>query len=225
MKETIKTNMYSIAGTFFMVAAVVLIVFYVLTPNWFYENYEKSILPYAKTILSVTLLFFVFFAVIFDLCFEAIRAKFVERKKEPFAKDIYEQVGKRFFLALAAVLFVDAGLIVMAAFISPYEKDREFVRSIVEDDEFIEIYVKCSLDVCEQRDVKGFYKKARAGIIKNFTGIDDPYEEPEHPEIRVETDEMNIEESVEKIMNYLEERGYINKWKGESNLKETIDIK
>jgi len=81
------------------------------------------------------------------------------------------------------------------------------------------------LDVCEQRDVKGFYKKARAGIIKNFTGIDDPYEEPEHPEIRVETDEMNIEESVEKIMNYLEERGYINKWKGESNLKETIDIK
>ena len=124
-----------------------------------------------------------------------------------------------------AKLFVDAGSIVMAAFISPYEKDREFVRSIVEDDEFIEIYVKCSLDVCEQRDVKGFYKKARAGIIKNFTGIDDPYEEPEHPEIRVETDEMNVEESVEKIMNYLEERGYINKWKGESNLKETIDIK
>ncbi len=114
----------------------------------------------------------------------------------------------------AAKLFVDAGLIIMAAFISPYERDRESVRSIVEDDEFVEIYVKCSLDVCEQRDVKGFYKKAREGIIKNFTGIDDPYEEPEHPEIVVETDKMTVEKSVEKIMNYLEEKGYINKWKG-----------
>ena len=118
-----------------------------------------------------------------------------------------------------AKLFVDAGLIVMAAFISPYEKDRESVRSIVEDNEFVEIYVKCSLEVCEQRDVKGFYKKARAGILKNFTGIDDPYEEPEHPEIVVETDKMTVEKSVEKIMNYLEEKGYINKWKGESTLK------
>jgi adenylylsulfate kinase len=118
-----------------------------------------------------------------------------------------------------AKLFVDAGLIVMAAFISPYEKDRESVRSIVEDDEFVEIYVKCSLDVCERRDIKGFYKKARAGIIKNFTGIDDPYEEPEHPEIVVETDKMTVEKSVEKIMNYLEEKGYINKWKGNPTLK------
>jgi adenylylsulfate kinase len=124
-----------------------------------------------------------------------------------------------------AKLFVDAGLIIMAAFISPYERDRESVRSIVEDDEFVEIYVKCSLDVCEQRDVKGFYKKAREGIIKNFTGIDDPYEEPEHPEIIVETDKMTVEKSVEKIMNYLEEKGYINKWKEESTLKEIIDIK
>jgi adenylylsulfate kinase len=124
-----------------------------------------------------------------------------------------------------AKLFVDAGLIVMAAFISPYEKDRESVRSIVQDDEFVEIYVKCSLDVCERRDIKGFYKKARAGIIKNFTGIDDPYEEPEHPEIVVETDKMTVEKSVEKIMNYLEEKGYINKWKGESTPKEVLDIK
>ena len=124
-----------------------------------------------------------------------------------------------------AKLFVDAGSIAIAAFISPYEKDREFVRSIVEDDEFIEVYIKCSLDVCEQRDVKGFYKKARAGIIKNFTGIDDPYEEPEHPEIIVETDKMNVEKSVEKIINYLEEKGYINKWMGESATKEIIDTK
>jgi len=85
--------------------------------------------------------------------------------------------------------------------------------------------VKCSLEVCEQRDVKGFYKKARAGILKNFTGIDDPYEEPEHPEIVVETDKMTVEKSVEKIMNYLEEKGYINKWKGESTLKKALDIK
>lgn len=69
------------------------------------------------------------------------------------------------------------------------------------------------------RDIKGFYKKARAGIIKNFTGIDDPYEEPEHPEIVVETDKMTVEKSVEKIMNYLEEKGYINKWKGNPTLK------
>jgi len=124
-----------------------------------------------------------------------------------------------------ANLFVDAGLIVMAAFISPYEKDRESVRSIVEDDEFIEIYVKSSLEVCEKRDVKGFYKKARAGIIKNFTGIDDPYEEPEHPEIIVETDKMTVEKSVKKIMNYLEEKGCIDKWKGESTLREIIDTK
>jgi len=124
-----------------------------------------------------------------------------------------------------AKLFVDAGLIVIAAFISPYEKDREFVRSIVDNDEFIEIYVKCSLNVCEQRDVKGFYKKARQGIIKNFTGIDDPYEEPKHPEIIVETDKMTVEESINKIMNYLEGKGYINKWKGKSTLKETVDIK
>jgi len=118
-----------------------------------------------------------------------------------------------------AKLFVDAGLIVMAAFISPYQKDREFVRSIVEDDEFIEIYIKCSLDVCEQRDVKGFYKKARQGIIKNFTGIDDPYEEPKHPEIIVKTDKMTTEKSINQIMNYLEEKEYINKWKWKSTLK------
>ena len=106
-------------------------------------------------------------------------------------------------------LFVDAGLIVMAAFISPYEKDREFARSIVEDDEFIEIYIKCSLDVCEQRDVKGFYKKARAGIIKNFTGIDDPYEEPENPELILDTDKETVEESAQKVLDMLKTLNYI----------------
>jgi adenylylsulfate kinase len=108
-----------------------------------------------------------------------------------------------------AKLFVDAGIIVLSAFISPYIKDRETVRNLVEEDEFIEIYVKCPLEVCEKRDVKGLYKKAREGIIKNFTGIDDPYEEPLNPEIVVETDKETLEESVNKIIKYLEENKYI----------------
>ncbi|RMA93319.1 adenylyl-sulfate kinase [Hydrogenothermus marinus] len=108
-----------------------------------------------------------------------------------------------------AKLFVDAGIITLTAFISPYRKDRNFVRNLVEEDEFIEIYVKCPLEVCEQRDVKGLYKKARQGIIKNFTGIDDPYEEPENPEIVVETDKMSLEESVKKIIDYLENKKII----------------
>jgi adenylylsulfate kinase len=108
-----------------------------------------------------------------------------------------------------AKLFVDAGVMVMTAFISPYQKDRTFVRNLVERDEFIEIYVRCPLGVCEQRDVKGFYKLARRGLIKNFTGIDDPYEEPDHPEFKVDTERMTIEESVEGILHYLEKTGYI----------------
>ncbi len=108
-----------------------------------------------------------------------------------------------------AKLFVDAGLIVLTAFISPYRRDRDFVRNLVEEGEFIEVYVKCPLEVCEQRDVKGLYKKARQGIIKNFTGIDDPYEEPLSPEITVETDKESVEESVDKIISYLIKRGII----------------
>jgi len=108
-----------------------------------------------------------------------------------------------------AKLFVDAGIVTLTAFISPYKKDRELVRNLVEEGEFIEIYVKCPLEICEQRDVKGLYKKARAGIIKNFTGIDDPYEEPENPEIIVETDKETLGESVNKIINYLKEHGYL----------------
>ncbi len=108
-----------------------------------------------------------------------------------------------------AKLFVDAGLIVLTAFISPYRRDRDFVRNLVEEGEFIEVYVKCPLEVCERRDVKGLYKKARQGIIKNFTGIDDPYEEPLSPEITVETDKESVEESVDKIISYLIKRGII----------------
>jgi adenylylsulfate kinase len=122
------------------------------------------------------------------------------------AEDRQENIRR---IGEVAKLFVDAGVIVMAAFISPYERDRERVRNIVEEKEFVEVYVRCPLSVCENRDTKGLYKKAREGIIKQFTGIDAPYEEPENPEIIIDTDKLTIEESVYKIICYLEENGYI----------------
>jgi len=114
-------------------------------------------------------------------------------------------------LGEVAKLFVDAGLIVMVAAISPYKSDRNFVRNLVEPGEFVEIYVKCPLEICEARDPKGLYKKARQGIIKNFTGINAPYEEPENPEIVIESDKESIEEAVNKILRFLEEKGIIPK--------------
>jgi adenylylsulfate kinase len=108
-----------------------------------------------------------------------------------------------------AKLMVDAGIVTLTAFISPYREDREMVRQLLGEKEFIEIYVKCSLEECERRDPKGLYKKARAGEIKGFTGIDDPYEEPENPELVVETDKQTLEESVKQVITYLEENGYL----------------
>lgn len=106
-------------------------------------------------------------------------------------------------------LMVDAGLLTLTAFISPYQEDREQVRQIVEPDEFIEVYVKASLKTCEERDPKGLYKKARLGEIKNFTGIDAPYEEPKDPELVIDTDQLSIEEAVEVILTYLKRKKYI----------------
>ncbi|RWR15267.1 adenylyl-sulfate kinase [Siminovitchia fortis] len=106
-------------------------------------------------------------------------------------------------------LMVDAGIITLSAFISPYRKDRDQVRSILEENEFIEVYVKCSLEECEKRDPKGLYKKARAGKIKGFTGIDAPYEEPEDPEITINTELLSLEESVQLIIKYLKDKNYI----------------
>ncbi|MDP7422568.1 MAG: adenylyl-sulfate kinase [bacterium] len=108
-----------------------------------------------------------------------------------------------------ARLFCDAGLIVLTSFISPFQKDRDQVRSLVERGEFVEIFVTCSLDTCEKRDPKGMYKKARAGEIREFTGIDSPYEEPENPEIVINTEEQTVEDSLDKIITYLKERGII----------------
>jgi adenylylsulfate kinase len=102
-----------------------------------------------------------------------------------------------------AKLFVDSGQVVLTAFISPFRADRQLVRDLLEDKEFIEVYVKCPLDTCEERDPKGLYQKARQGIIKDFTGISSPYEEPENPEIVIETHQSSIEESVENIIQYL----------------------
>lgn len=106
-------------------------------------------------------------------------------------------------------LMVDAGVVTMTAFISPYEEDRNTVRDILEDGEFIEVYTKCSLDECESRDPKGLYKKARSGEIKEFTGINAPYEEPSNPEIIIDTENESVEESVEKILAYLKENQYL----------------
>lgn len=106
-------------------------------------------------------------------------------------------------------LMVDAGVVTMTAFISPYEEDRNTVREILEDGEFIEVFTKCSLDECESRDPKGLYKKARSGEIKEFTGINALYEEPSNPEIVIDTENESVEESVEKIVAYLKENQYL----------------
>ncbi len=100
-------------------------------------------------------------------------------------------------------LFVDNGCIVLSAFVSPYIKDRDGVRALVEEGEFVEVFVDAPLAVCEERDVKGLYKKARAGIIKGFTGIDDPYEAPLNPEITIDTSKLSLEESVDVLIAYL----------------------
>lgn len=106
-------------------------------------------------------------------------------------------------------LFVDSGLIVLTAFISPFKSDRQIAKSLVEYDEFIEVFIDSPLDVCEKRDPKGLYKKAREGAIKNFTGISSPYEAPEEPQIHIKTNEYSVSECTDIILNYLTKYGYI----------------
>lgn len=108
-----------------------------------------------------------------------------------------------------AKLFVDAGLIVMTAFISPFRTERELARNLVEDDEFIEVHVSASLDVCEERDPKGLYKKARAGEIPNFTGIGSAYEAPENPDMLVDTGSNDVAACAEQLVDYLAKKGVI----------------
>ena len=102
-----------------------------------------------------------------------------------------------------AKLFLDSGQITICSFISPFKVEREFARNLVDKNKFIEVFVNCPLKECENRDVKGLYKKARNGEIKKFTGIDSEYQIPENPEMEIKTNELTVTESVEKILNYL----------------------
>jgi adenylylsulfate kinase len=107
-----------------------------------------------------------------------------------------------------ANLFVDAGLIVITAFISPFTKDRALARGVIGTHQFIEVYINAPLEECEKRDPKGLYSKARQGLIKNFTGIDSSYEPPLNPEITINTKNESIESAVGVILQYLEEHGH-----------------
>ena len=105
-----------------------------------------------------------------------------------------------------AKLMLEAGIITLTAFISPYRQDREGVKIMMPPGDFIEIYCEATLETCERRDVKGYYKKARAGIIKNYTGIDSPYEIPDNPELTLNTDNQTLEESVQAVLALLKQK-------------------
>lgn len=107
-------------------------------------------------------------------------------------------------IAEVSKLFLDAGVIVLSAFISPFERDRSFVRRLVGEQNFLEIHVDCPLEVCEKRDVKGLYQKAREGVIKDFTGIDSPFEPPAKPDIKINTAISTIEFCLEDLIKYIE---------------------
>lgn len=107
-----------------------------------------------------------------------------------------------------AALFADAGVIALSSFISPYQKDRDAARSRIKDGAFIEVYLDVPVGVCEERDPKGLYKKARSGTIPNFTGVSAPYEAPESPELRVNTHKNDLDTCVDTVIHYLESNGY-----------------
>ncbi|MGG1335328.1 adenylyl-sulfate kinase [Bacillus subtilis] len=128
-------------------------------------------------------------------------------------KDLGFQTGDRIEnirrIGEVAKLFVDSGQMILTAFISPFREDRDMVRALFPKGEFFEIYVKCPLNVCEQRDPKGLYKKARNGEIKHFTGIDSPYEAPLSPDFIIESDQTSISDGADLIINALQNRGII----------------
>jgi len=103
-------------------------------------------------------------------------------------------------------LFVNSGLVTISAFISPLAEDREKAKKVIGEENFVEVYVKCPIEVCESRDVKGLYAKARAGEITNFTGINSPFEEPENPDVIVETDKLTLEEGLNKVLSHIKAR-------------------
>jgi len=115
-------------------------------------------------------------------------------------KDRKENIRR---IAETAHLMIDAGLVVLAAFVSPYINDRDHIRNIVGDDNMVEIYINTSIEECERRDVKGLYKKARKGEIKNMTGISAPYESPLHPDIQINTEEITVVDATKQIINFI----------------------
>jgi adenylyl-sulfate kinase len=123
-----------------------------------------------------------------------------------------------------AKLFVDAGLIVICAFVSPFKEDRESARTLVDDSEFIEVFVNCPVTVCMQRDPKSLYKKAISGQIKAFTGVNDPYEIPETPELVVETHVLALPECVDMIIKYLHDKKLIEENVGQINLMSSDNV-
>lgn len=106
-------------------------------------------------------------------------------------------------------LFLDAGILALTAFISPFARDRRAIRDLIGSKDFVEIHCRCPLEVCEQRDVKGMYKRARAGEIKEFTGISSPYEIPENPDLVLETDKITVEECAERVIQLLKQKGIV----------------
>jgi len=124
------------------------------------------------------------------------------------AKDRHENIRR---IGEMAKLFTEAGVIALTAFISPFKRDRDRVRAMVSENDLIEIYCNSPLEVCEQRDVKGLYKKAREGEIKNYTGISSPYEKPEHPDLELDTAGETVENNVEIVLDYLEKRNIFSK--------------
>lgn len=122
------------------------------------------------------------------------------------AKDRSENIRR---ISEMTKLFIDAGIIAITAFISPYKKDRQQVRLLTGEEKFLEIYVKCPIEVCEERDPKGIYKKAKKGDIKNFTGISAPYEPPEKPDLIIESNKEGIDMAVEKVIHLLKNRKII----------------
>jgi len=123
-----------------------------------------------------------------------------------FSKEDRDENIKR--VTFVAKLLTRNGVAVLATFVSPYRERRRKTRE--EIGEFVEVYTRCPVEVCIERDIKGMYRKALAGEIKNFTGIDDPYEEPENPDLILDTDKESIEESVQRVLDRLEELGYVS---------------
>ncbi|MEN8264917.1 MAG: adenylyl-sulfate kinase [Nitrospirota bacterium] len=124
-----------------------------------------------------------------------------------FSKDERKENIRR--VAEVANLFCDAGILTICSFVSPYTEDRQYAKGLVDESEFVEVFVKCPLEVCLERDPKSMYKKAVSGKMKSFTGIDGPYEHPESPDITIESDRLNLTESVDRIIEHLDSKGII----------------